>query len=187
MSMSTTLHHATTQTRATQNACTSSYALLPLHVAFLPQFHDEIKGAVDACLNLSPVGDCSTGPHGPISDWDVSRVTDMKKMFYEARLFNQDLSKWNVREVKNMRNMFNGAELFNQDLSSWNVGQVIDMSTMFKGATSFEQVLCGTAWVGSKARKGNMFRDSPGSIATRSCFSPQDSVDLKSAVTECWR
>ena len=121
------------------------------------------------------------------SHWDVGKVTNMDNMFNGAKSFNQGLSKWDVGQVSNMRNMLNGAESFNQDLSKWSVGQVIDMSTMFKGATSFEQLLCGAAWVGSKARKDNMFRDSPGSIATRSCFSPQDSVDLKSAVTECWR
>ena len=120
-----------------------------------------------------------------LSQWNFRQVTSMHNMFAGAKRFNQDLSKWNVGQVTNMRNMFSGAESFNQDLSKWNVGQVIDMSTMFKGATSFSQVLCAAAWVNSKARKGNMFRDSPGSIATRTCFSPQDSVDLKAAVREC--
>ena len=123
--------------------------------------------------------------NGDVSKWNVGKVGNMDNMFNGAKSFNQDLSKWNVIKVTNMRNMFSGAEYFNQDLSKWNVGQVIDMSTMFKGATSFKQVLCGAAWVGSKSRKGNMFRDSPGSIATRTCFSPQDSADLKSAVKEC--
>ena len=109
----------------------------------------------------------------------------MDNMFNGAKYFNGDLSKWNVDKVINMCNMFNGAESFNQDLSKWNVAQVIDMSTMFRGALSFKQVLCGAAWVDSRARKRNMFRDSPGSIATRTCFLPQDSADLKSAVKEC--
>ena len=123
--------------------------------------------------------------NGDLSEWNVGQVTNMDNMFNGAESFNQDLSMWNVGKVTNMRNMFSGAESFNQDLSQWNVGQVTDMSTMFKGATSFKQVLCGAAWVDSKARKGNMFRDSPGSIATRTCFSPQHSVALKVAVKEC--
>ena len=92
-----------------------------------------------------------------------------------------------MHRVTNMRNMFNGAKSFNQDLSKWNVDHVIDMSTMFKGAMSFKQVLCGPAWVDSKARKGNMFRDSPGSIATRACFSPQNKQELQDAIRACAR
>ena len=123
--------------------------------------------------------------NGDLSKWNVGQVTNMDNMFNGAKSFNQDLSKWNVRKVANMRNMFSGAESFNQDLSKWDVGRVTDMSTMFKGATSFKQVLCGAAWVFSKARKGNMFRDSPGSIARWTCFAPQNNADLKAAVNAC--
>merc|ERR1719353_1135274 len=174
-------------------------------ICFLPHTRENLIAAVDACLNLSPVGNCSTGPHGPIGEWDVSQVTNMdnmfngaksfnqdlckwnvdkvtrmygmffqasdfngdlskwdvgqvtimKNMFRNAKSFNQDLSKWNVGQVTNMRHMFNGAESFNQDLSKWNMGQVIDMRSMFRGATSFKQVLCGEAWIDSKAQKAN--------------------------------
>merc|ERR1712032_268934 len=120
-----------------------------------------------------------------LSNWNVGKVTSMAMIFAQASVFNSDLSKWNVGKVTAMDHMFSGAEYFNQDLSKWNVEQVTDMATMFKGATSFKQVLCGAAWVDSKARKGNMFRDSPGSIATRTCFSPQNGADLKAAVDAC--
>lgn len=33
-----------------------------------------------------------------ISQWDVSKVTDMARMFYSAERFNQDLSQWNMEK-----------------------------------------------------------------------------------------
>jgi surface protein len=31
--------------------------------------------------------------------WDVSKVTDMSRMFYNAHAFNQDINSWNVSKV----------------------------------------------------------------------------------------
>ena len=108
----------------------------------------------------------------------------MSFMFREARAFNQDLSKWNVGKVIDMQGMFSGAGAFDHDLSAWNVGQVANMVMMFRQATSFDQVLCGEAWVSSKADKRDMFDDSSGSILSNS-FQPQSSGDLKAAVDTC--
>merc|ERR1719174_1647732 len=126
-----------------------------------------------------------------LSNWDVGQVTNMAHMFYRAILFDQDLSKWNVATITGMQAMFREAIAFNQDLSKWNVGRVTDMRTMFRGATSFKQVLCGDAWVNSKADKADMFMDSPGSIANQVCspsqssFQPENKDDLVGAVDEC--
>ena len=76
--------------------------------------------------------------YGDISGWDVSNVTDMSLMFYEASSFNGDLSKWNVSNVTNMQEMFGGAE-FNGDLSKWDVSNVTNMSDMFYKASSFDK------------------------------------------------
>ena len=40
--------------------------------------------------------------YGPIEDWDVSEVTNMKKVFYNFGSFNADLSKWNTGAVTTM-------------------------------------------------------------------------------------
>ena len=79
----------------------------------------------------------ATKIYGPISSWDVSRVTNMRGMFSFADSFNGDLSNWDVSQVTNMRNMFSFAKSFNGDISNWDVSQVTDMSGMFKGASSF--------------------------------------------------
>ena len=41
-----------------------------------------------------------------ISDWDVSIVTDMGRMFEQAVHFNQDISNWDVSNVTDMFAMF---------------------------------------------------------------------------------
>ena len=175
-----------------------------------PKNREDLKAAVEACIKLSAVGDCSTGPYGSTGEWDVSHVTDMRDMFNAAKSFNQklsewkmckettmdkmfagstsfnqDLSEWNVGKVTSMSWMFFQARAFNQDLSKWNVGQVANMEMMFNGATSFKQTLCGEAWVNSKANKRFMFDDSGGSISCER-FQPQDRNDLKAAVLACF-
>ena len=74
-----------------------------------------------------------------ISSWDVSSVTNMRAMFYNATNFNQDISSWDVSNVTNMRAMFYLAINFNRDISSWDVSSVTDMYAMFYNATSFNQ------------------------------------------------
>ena len=65
-----------------------------------------------------------------ISEWDVSNVENMIAMFYDSQ-FNQDISNWNVSNVKNMSYMFSNSQ-FNQDISNWDVSNVTDMSFMFE-------------------------------------------------------
>ena len=47
-------------------------------------------------------------------------------MFTENQAFNQDISSWDVSNVTNMRRMFRLSNAFNQNLSSWNVDNVTD-------------------------------------------------------------
>ena len=119
-----------------------------------------------------------------LSNWNVAQVDDMSWMFSKASAFNQDLSKWSVGKVIDMQGMFFHAGSFNQDLSNWSVAKVTNMDAMFSRATSFDRVMCGEAWVRSKASKRAMFDGSSGSI---SCdrFQPQNNNDLKSAVDRC--
>ena len=101
--------------------------------------------------------------NGDISNWDASRVTNMKGMFYEATSFNADLSKWDVSRVPNMFYMFYSATSFTGDLSKWDVSRVTIMFGMFHGASSFAQTLCG-AWSTSTADKTDMFSYSRGRL-----------------------
>jgi len=102
--------------------------------------------------DLSNVNDMSSMFYGNIlsggatfdqslSDWDVSHIRNMHRMFWGADSFDQDLSGWNVSHVTDMSSMFYGADSFDQDLSGWNVSQVTDMSSMFSQADRFNQNL----------------------------------------------
>ena len=71
--------------------------------------------------------------------WDVSEVTDMKKLFESQRTFNKDISMWNTSNVTDVRGMFEYCENFNQDISSWNVSNVTNMSSMFYCCENFNQ------------------------------------------------
>ena len=92
----------------------------------------------------------------PIGEWDVSRVTIMRDLFYEKSTFNEDIGDWIVSNVTDMSHMFSGAIAFNQDISRWNVSNVTDMYSMFYNARSFNQDL--TRWNVSNVREmSNMF------------------------------
>ena len=53
-----------------------------------------------------------------IGRWDVSNVTDMNRIFLNAKAFNQDIGDWNTSSVTNMGRMFSDASTFNQELET---------------------------------------------------------------------
>jgi surface protein len=76
-----------------------------------------------------------------LNDWNVSNVTNMDRMFMNCHNFNSPLNNWNVSNVTNMYRMFMNCWDFNQALDSWNVSNVLDMSEMFKYCADFNQPL----------------------------------------------
>eukprot|EP01047_Picozoa_sp_COSAG01_P067568 COSAG01_NODE_9571_length_2406_cov_4.430429_2_plen_498_part_00 len=101
-------------------------------------FCEEHGGAEHADFLHSPKTEAR---YGPVSEWDVSRVTDMSYLFSDCKAFNQPLGKWQVGQVTNMSRMFEGAAAFDQPLGEWQVSQVTDMSCMFDSAAAFNQPL----------------------------------------------
>lgn len=55
--------------------------------------------------------------HIDISEWDVSNVSDMGRMFANSD-FNGDISNWNVKSLENIPCTFRNCS-FNGDLSKW--------------------------------------------------------------------
>ena len=100
-----------------------------------------IKRAVRDYLNGGARKQRVVTKYGEIRNWDVSNVTDMDHMFWDAHSFNQPLNNWNVSNVGYMSGMFQGAHSFNQPLNNWNVSKVEDMGYMFGDARSFNQPL----------------------------------------------
>ena len=77
-----------------------------------------------------------------VSEWNVSNVTNMERMFIGCDKFDNDLSKWNVSNVTNMETMFIGCRKFKGvGLSSWDVSNVEDMSGMFKNCINLSEDL----------------------------------------------
>ena len=114
----------------TPNACGGQHL-------FWPQSKAQLQSAIITCVNISQNFDCSKGPNGPITKWDVSTVTDMSAIFMRVSSFNGDISEWDVSRVKDMNNMFAYATQFKGGISKWDVSSVTTMSSMLKAATSF--------------------------------------------------
>ena len=85
---------------------------------------------------------------GDLSGWDVSTVEDMYATFSNASSFNGDISGWVVSAVTDMSYMFEEADAFDQDISSWDVSQVTNMQYMFSQADAFNQDI--SSWVVSQ-------------------------------------
>ena len=71
---------------------------------------------------------------GDISQWYVSSVADMSRMFENSQ-FNGDISKWNVSNVTNMEWMFENSK-FQGNIDKWNVSLECSVLDMFKGTAN---------------------------------------------------
>ena len=114
--------------------------------------HLAFEGATDMTYNAPDTPDLSgvtdmysmfshTSFNGNVSGWDVSRVTNMSRLFHINQVFNQPLNDWNVSSVTDMSQMFTFASSFDHPLDSWDVSSVTDMYNVFVLATSFDQPL----------------------------------------------
>lgn len=80
-----------------------------------------------------------------IEKWDVSHVTNMRQMFYNAKFFNADIGGWDVSHVIAMSQMFYKAKSFSQDLGSWDMSGMKGhlngrfLNNMFKHADKMNQ------------------------------------------------
>ena len=82
--------------------------------------------------------------NGDISQWDVSSVTDMTRMFYECKNFNCDLSGWDVSKVLYMEGMFENCKNFEgKGLKYWKTKCLIDTKRMFKECITFNEDISG--------------------------------------------
>ncbi|QNI21147.1 hypothetical protein [Vibrio phage vB_pir03] len=84
----------------------------------------------------------------PLTSWDLSQVTTIAKLFYEAESFNQDVSNWDVGNVVDMNGVFGYCKVFNQDVSGWDTKNATNMSSAFRTCWAFNQDLSG--WDTSK-------------------------------------
>jgi len=78
---------------------------------------------LSSCVNMRDMfnGATSLVGNSSFNNWNTSAVTDMREIFQNNSLFNQDISSWDVENATNIRNMFTGATSFNQNLGTWNL------------------------------------------------------------------
>ena len=65
---------------------------------------------------------------------DTSKVTNMRSMFYDAKITDLDLNQFNTSKVSNMYAMFDGVQLDKLDLSQFDTSNVTAMEYMFSEA-----------------------------------------------------
>lgn len=121
---------------------------------------------------------CSNLPGFSAADApDLSMVTSMHSAFYQAAIFNDDLSGWNTSSVTVMSSLFNGAKAFNTSLSTWDVSAVEDMEYMFYDATVFNQNIGG--WdISSVTDLRNMFNRASSFNADISAWNTASVTDM---------
>jgi len=84
-------------------------------------------------------------------------------MYFQAYMFDNDISSWDVSSVNTMYGMFNEASSFNKDISSWDVSSVTTMYSMFRDAAEYRQEMC--EWNLEDKNVAEMFTNSPCTIA----------------------
>ena len=68
---------------------------------------------------------------------DLSNITNMSYLFYNATHFNSSIDHWDVSSITNISGAFRGCNNFNQSLNSWDVSNVTNFGSMFLGSSSF--------------------------------------------------
>ena len=57
-----------------------------------------------------------------IREWDTSRIKSIKMIFYQSRIFEQDLSKWDIKSLIDNDSIFGafyGTKITMEDIKEW--------------------------------------------------------------------
>jgi len=133
--------HFVTHVAIFMDACMSSLGALG---AWTPENKAALKAQIGTYCIIAGVPSSMVGPapdNEPISDWDVSKVTDMSYLFNYCEYFNDDISGWETSQVTTFNEMFHYAQAFNQPLGSWNTESVTNFRYVFYSADAFNQPL----------------------------------------------
>ena len=89
------------------------------------------------------------------TQWDVSGITDFTDLFFNASIFNQELTSWNVSNARKIDNILNGANAFNNgevatntmsNPLNWSFPILSSMKGAFSFMNNFNQVLGASNW-----------------------------------------
>ncbi|EKP7339191.1 BspA family leucine-rich repeat surface protein [Listeria monocytogenes] len=79
-----------------------------------------------------------------LSSFDTSQVTDMSWMFSESATASLDLSSFDTSSVTSMRGMFSESAATSIDVSSFDTSKVTDMHYMFDRASQLQNITLGS-------------------------------------------
>ena len=116
--------------------------------------NDQLKTSVGEWIENSGAAEYE---YGHISEWDVSKLTDMSFLFcvqqdwmedwmvyYEDCVltddtFNEAIGAWDTSSVTSMQLTFYKAAAFDADIGGWDTSKVTSMERTFKEASAFNQ------------------------------------------------
>jgi surface protein len=129
----------------------------PISFTSTEELYNAVDEYIGAFYGNNPQASDVTTIYGPITDWDVSQLTNLALIFYGGdrslwndigadiyratiprTLFNEDVSRWNVSAATTLEGMFAGAINITQlDLSNWDTSRVTTMRGMFYSASLY--------------------------------------------------
>jgi surface protein len=78
---------------------------------------------------------------GPELYFNTSKVTDMERIFMDAKLFNSPIYRWDTSNVTTFSLAFANCTNFNQEVRTWNMDNyfngTLNVNQMFAGVTKF--------------------------------------------------
>lgn len=69
-----------------------------------------------------------------LSNWDISKLTNVEDMFTNCNISEINLSGWSFRNDISMKYFFGWAQVQKLDLSNWDISKITNMSYMFSNS-----------------------------------------------------
>lgn len=85
----------------------------------------------------------STSSSLDLTGWDISKVTNIQNMFYDAKITELDVTGWNVSTIKSFYYLFYASSISTIiGLDTWDTSNITNMDSLFKGckATSLSGI-----------------------------------------------
>jgi surface protein len=116
-----------------------------------------------SCSNFASMFQSATAFNQPIGNWPLSASNiDMNRMFTGANNFNQNIGLWDVSKVTNMERMFQNSNVFNNlgsaDINNWRPISCSNFISMFQSALAFNQPIGNWPLSASNINMSSMFR-----------------------------
>ena len=121
-----------------------------------------------------------------ISDWDISKVTDISYIFNGCKSLKSlpDISKWNTSNVVNMRNLFSGCKFLSSlpDISKWDLSKAEDLSYLFSECYSLKNLPEISEWNLNNATDINHMFNSCSSLKEIPDISKWNTCNIKNMI-----